>query len=174
MQKLNKPYKGGSGAWLTEALFYDRWLLKRPDERVYEPVFTFYEKRPGLRCAMDDFVELGDPTGYKWAMTYLGDWNHFQRLMNTPWFPAVFAEWNRTLEIKLKSEAMDTIRDIAAGTSSQALAAAKFLAETGWKPKHTKGRPSKAQVDEAAKQMAKIQQEHNTDAERIGLKLVKG
>ena len=168
------PYKGTNGIWLTEALFFDRMTVKPTDQWPVQPLFTFFEKRPDYRCAMDDFVALEDPTGYLWAMKYLGDWNHWLRLMRTPWFPEVVEEWRRTLAIKQQAEALATIRDLSRGSSPQALMAAKYLAEEGWKPKATKGRPSKEMVDKELKQLTKAQQESNADAARIGLKVING
>lgn len=174
MKILTKPpYKGGNNKWLTEAIFYDRMATIYKDRWIYKPLFTFFDRRDGYRCACDDFIALGDPTGYLWALEHLGDYNHFEALMATSWFPAVFREWQRRLNLKLQAEAIQKIREAAQETGPTALAAAKYLAERGWEPKATKGRPTKAQVDEAAKHLARQQQEHESDAERIGLKLVK-
>lgn len=175
MKKLTKPpYKSENGMWYTEGIFHDRMAVKPQDQWPVKPLFTFFEKREGYRCAMDDFVALGDPTGYLWAMEYLGDWNHWLRLMRTPWFPEVLEEWQKQLHVKQQAAALATIRDLSQGTGPQALAAAKYLAEEGWKPKATKGRPSKAQVDIEMKKLTKAQQEVNDDAARIGLKVVSG
>lgn len=175
MKILDKPpYKSDNGMWYTEALFFDRMAVKPQDQWPIQPLFTLFDRRDGYRCACDDFIDLEDPTGYQWAMTYLGDYNHWERLMRTPWFPEVFAEWQRRLAIKQQAQAIATIRAISATSGPQALAAAKYLAEEGWRPKATKGRPSKAQVDIEMKKLTKAQQEVNDDAARIGLKVVSG
>jgi|SRR6478609_834378 len=174
MRTLDKqPYKGASGAWLTEALFFDRMAPKPQDQWPVKPLFTLFDRRDGYRCACDDFIALEDPTGYLWAMTYLGDYNHWERLMRTPWFPEVFEEWRRRLAIKQQSEAIAKIRAISETSGPQALAAAKYLAEQGWLPKATKGRPTKEQVAAELKKETKVQQELLDDADRIGLRLVK-
>lgn len=175
MKLLTKPpYKGQNGVWLTEALFYDRMTVKPDSFWSVKPLFTFFDRRDGYRCACDDFMALRDPTGYMWAMEYLGDYNHWERLMRTPWFPEVFKEWNRRLGIMLQAEALQKIQDVARTEGPQAVAAAKYIAEQGWLPKATKGRPSKAQVEEAVKIEAKAVRELNDDAARIGLKVVNG
>lgn len=166
------PYKGGNNKWLTEALFYDRMSTIYKDRWTYQPIFTFFDRRDGYRCACDDFMELRDPTGYKWAMRYLGDYNHFEALMSTSWFPAVFREWGRRLGIMLQAEALQKIQEVSMGEGPQAMAAAKYIAERGWEPKATKGRPSKAAVEEQVKHDAKLQKEQDDDAERIGLRVV--
>lgn len=168
------PYKGLNGVWLTEALFFDRMNVKPVDQWTFKPLFTFFDRRDGYRCACDDFIALRDPTGYMWAMEYLGDYNHWERLMRTPWFPEVFKEWNRRLGIVLQAEALQKIQEVARTDGPQAIAAAKYIAEQGWLPKATKGRPSKAQVEEAVKHEAKAVKELNDDAARIGLKVING
>lgn len=170
---LTPPYKGGNNKWLTESLFYDRMSTIYKERWTYQPVFTFFDRRDGYRCACDDFIALGDPTGYMWAMEYLGDYNHFEALMATSWFPSVFKEWQRRLNIKLQAEAIQKIQAASLGDSPAALAAAKYIAERGWEPKATKGRPSKAAVEEQVKHDAKLQKEQEDDAARIGLRLVK-
>lgn len=168
------PYKSVNGMWYTEALFVDR-MWNRPQKNwIIKPIFTFFDKKDGYICGQETFIELGDPTGYKWAMTYLGDYNHWLKLMRTPWFPEIVETWREHLATRLRADALEKVRELAASDSSQALAAAKYLAEEGWKPKAAKGRPSKDAINGALKQAVKQAQEHETDAERIGLRIVSG
>ena len=100
------PYKGDSGVWLTEALFYQK-TFDRPKHRlICAPVFDLYDERPGLINCRTTFVNLKDPTGRKWALTYLGDWNHWLRLMKCAWFREAFEIWISELNLQLKSEAI--------------------------------------------------------------------
>ena len=160
--------------WYTEAIFYDRMATKPQSYWVIEPIFTFFDKKKDFICGQETFMELGDPTGYKWATQYLGDYNHWVRLMKTSWFPEVVETWKENLATKLRSEALEKVREIAKGDSSQALPAAKYLAEEGWQPKATKGRPSKEMVDKELKQLTAAAQAHDDDAVRIGLKVING
>lgn len=168
------PYKSDSGMWYTEAIFFDRMATKPQSVWVIKPVFTFFDKKKDFICGQETFMEVADPTGYKWAIQYLGDYNHWVRLMKTSWFPEVVEIWKENLATKLRSEALWKVREIASGDSAQALPAAKYLAEEGWQPKATKGRPSKEMVDKELKQLTQAAQAHDDDAVRIGLKVING
>lgn len=169
------PYKGQNGIWLTEAIFWERWSNKPTNERVTEkPVFSLYDSRPGLINARETFVSLRDPTGRKWALTYLGDWNHWLRLMKCPWFREAVETWLVELNAQLKSEAMSKIYEIMGGENgAQALQAAKYLAGEEYN-KSARGRPSKQELDGAMKQAAKAMSQEDEDLQRIGLKVIPG
>lgn len=169
------PYKSSNNRWLTKALFWDQLQNTHVSDR-YElpPVFTLYGDRPGLINARKTFVELGDPTGYKWAMKYLGDYDHWQALLTRPWFRDALETWVSELNAKLLGEAIDTYREVARTSDSESvrLTAAKYLAEQPWN-KEKKGRPSKADIDAQVKTEARKRTVEDDDLERIGLKLVK-
>lgn len=148
--------------------------LRHKSKWSVDPVFTLYQERSGYICGQQSFIDVGDPTGYLWALKYLGDYTHFLKLMGTSWFPEVFQKWQEALSTKLKAEAVLRIQNIASTPGPQALAAAKFLAEEGWKPKATKGRPSKSMMDQELKKMSKEALQQTEDAERIGLVVLQG
>ena len=163
------PYKNHQNQWYTATLFYEMWVDLLVQNRVYDPVFSLFEDRPGLINARKTFVELGDPTGYKWAIQYLGDYRHWQRLIKTKWFQEAVAAWTAELEVKQQSEAIQKLREVASGETSQAVVAAKYLATAEYK-KAPRGRPSKSEVAAEAKKMA----EEDEDAKRIGLQVING
>lgn len=166
---MTPQYKASNGTWRTGSLFWERAM---PSDT---PVFTLYEKREGYISARDTFVALEDPTGYKWALEYLGDWEHFQKLMKAPWFVDAFNSWNEQLHIKLKSEAISKIKEIGEGSGNNALAAQKYLAEKGWeKAENKRGRPTRAELKGELKRQAAILSDEDVDAERIGLRVVGG
>lgn len=176
MTKLTKPYKASTGNWYTLALFDETCLHQSHPMRNVDPVFSLYSDKPGLINCLKTFVALRDPTGYKWAMEYLGDWKHWERLMQLAWFQEAVATWQHQLQLMLQAEAIQRIQQIAESDSSQSLAANKYIAEEGWKPKtkSTRGRPSKAEVSAEMKRLTKEAQEVEADAERIGLKVING
>lgn len=159
--------------WYTEAIFFDRMSTKPQANWIIEPVFTFFDKKKDYICGQETFMEIGDPTGYAWAVKYLGDYNHWVRLMKTSWFPEVVAIWKENLATKLRSEALWKVRELASGDSSQALAAAKYLAEEGW-VKSGKGRPSAEAINKELKQLTRAAAAEDDDAVRIGLKVIQG
>ena len=174
-KKLSKPpYRAENNIWLTEALFYEKSIEKPEDRRPYEPVFSLYDDRPGLINARTTFVSLRDPTGRKWALTYLGDWNHWLRLMKCPWFREAVEIWITELNQQFKSEAISVAYEIMKGENgAQALAAAKFLSSEEW-DKQTKGRPSKAALEGQLKKAAQALSVEDEDLKRIGLKVING
>lgn len=175
MIKLTRPpYKGANGAWMTEALFYDLTSTKASQKLTYEPLFTLYEDRPGLINCRKTFVGLRDPTGYKWALTYLGDWNHWLRLMRCTWFREAYEVWIAELNTLLQSEAVAKVREIMDGENAgQALAAAKFMATKEY-DKNKRGRPSKEELQGKLKQAAEAMSREDEDLARIGLTVIDG
>lgn len=170
---VGPPYKTGAGLWHTKQLFYEQWNLLVINERVIKPLFTLYKEKPGYISGRKTFVELGDPTGYRWAMKYLGDHEHWLYLQRAAWFREALGIWQAELEIKQQAEAIEVIRDIAlSGDSKSALPAARYLAEQGWK-KARAGRPTKTTIDAELKKAVRERTEEDDDAERINLRLVK-
>jgi hypothetical protein len=174
MAQPTKPFKASTGNWYTSALFDETCLHPSHTMRTIDPVFSLYQDRPGLINCQSTFVALRDPTGYKWAMAYLGDWRHWERLIGIPWFADAVDTWRNQLKLKLQSEALEKIQEIAGGDSSQALAAAKYIAEEGWNPKSNRGRPSKVEVTAEMKRLTQAAQVVSDDAARIGLKVING
>jgi hypothetical protein len=171
--KPKPPFKTENNVWYTQALFWEHVINKPIDQRLFEPVFSLYDDKPGLINCRKTFVELGDPTGYKWAIRYLGDYEHWKRLVKCSWFQEAYDVWMNELKMKLQSEALDTIRDISQGENpAQALVASKYLASFEWEKKG-RGRPSKEEVQGELKHAARVLSEEDKDFERIQLKVVK-
>jgi hypothetical protein len=174
------PYRDPvANIYYTQALFHDFQFYKAHSQQKYDPVFTLHVKRPGYICCRDTFLELRDPTGYTWAMTYLKDFQHFRKLLSCPWFVAALRLWQEELDMILESESTKRIIAIAGSENeAQALAAAKYLNKKEYKEKHTvatgRGRPSKATVDAAVKEEAQKRSVEDDDMERLGLRIVKG
>ena len=171
------PYKSVMGAWHTVSLFHETRsrTAESSREAMPQPVFSLYDDIPGLINAQATFVEMRDPTGFKWAQKYLGDWRHWVRLTDLPWFQKALTAWQTALQMELKAEAIQKIIEVAGGESSQALAAAKYIAEEGWAIKESKrGRPSASEVKGKLKEAMQIASIHDDDAERIGLKVING
>lgn len=175
MRKLTKPpYKSENGLWYTEALFWDTASNKPKDRWPIEPVFSLNDERPGLINCRTTFVALKDPTGRKWALTYLGDWNHWLRLWKCRWFRDAYDGWIAELNLQLKSEAISKAIEIMHGENgAQALAAAKFIATQEY-DRTPRGRPSKAEVEGELKKAAEALTVEDEDLKRIGLQVING
>lgn len=129
----------------------------------YEPLFTLKDyHREGIPSFKRLYVAIGDPTEYNTAMTLLGSWDHWNKLIEAPWLQEALAEAREELCMKLKSEAIERIRKDSKDAFSEAtrLAANKFLATEGFaspeninKAKELRdaapkrGRPTKEEVE---------------------------
>lgn len=109
------------------------------------------------------YLEMGDPTEYEFAITYLLGWKHWQRLCENRALRKHIDEWREELEVKLRCRGIKSMMFAAAGGNYQA---AKFLADRGWDNKGA-GRPSKADVDREVKIQADIRSEFEADALRL-------
>lgn len=109
------------------------------------------------------FVEIADPSEYLFAKSVLGSWGHWEYLKKSPFFKPYYQAMRDEMEAKLMAEGILTIREDA----QQNPVSARWLAEKGWEPKATKGRPSKAEVDRERKQAAQALNELDEDAARI-------
>lgn len=163
------PYRDGQNKWRTESLFWDIWTTRSPEYRVGTPVFSLYRDRPGLINARTTFVEVGDMTGYRWAIKYLGDWEHWEALIKRSWFKKALETWRAELAVKLQSEALDVIQRIAQTEGHRsALPAARYLHELE-KQSRGRGRPTQLAIDTELKREVERRSVEDDDASRIGL-----
>ena len=170
---MSPPYKNASGAFYTKSLFWEQWVRSGESERRCDPVFCLYDDKPGLINCQKTFVEIGDPTGYEWAMKYLASFHHWERLMKIGWFQEAFETWNRELALKMKSEAIKRIQEEVTAGTQQSVSAAKYIAERGWE-KAVRGRPSASELKGELKRAAQALSVEQDDAERIGLTVING
>lgn len=119
------------------------------------------------------FVDTGDITEYDAAIKFFGsweDWETFKR--NWPYFrTTILKKWKEELEIKLRS---DAVREMVR-QSKASHAAARWIAEGGYKPKAGKGRPAKAEVEAEENIRAAVVDNTDDDVARVrnGMKVVK-
>lgn len=169
-------YRNKAGNFILQPLFQERFVAIPTELRMGWPQapYTLMHDREGYICARKTFVEEGDPTGYKWAMKYLNeDYQHWQALMRTTWFPPYVEIWKEELEAKLRAEAITRIREISLEGGPSSLPAARFLATLD-KELRRPGRPSKQEIDKELKRNISALSMEKEDAERIGLKVVGG
>ena len=170
---VNKPpYKDSRGRWRTQSLFTEFYSPQKRKEK-YPPIFTLKEYDetddegnviPSMRQM---FLSYDDPTGYQFAKAVLRSYEHWKRLTSQKWFMSHLDGWLEELEIKLKSEGLKKVKDVAVGESAQAFQASKFLISKGWEV--SKGRPKKAEIERQARIQAGDEAEVEEDLERIRL-----
>lgn len=115
------------------------------------------------------FIELEDPTEYLPAIALIGDWTEWNRIKRD-WkgFRRYLDLWHTELELKVKSRAIQQVKDLAAKENLQA---SKWIAEEGWRKDRSAGRPTKAETRSMAKELAQQAAETKKDKARV-LKLV--
>lgn len=152
-------FKDSMGRYITQGLFLEHKY--DVDMAVYtiDGVDKTYEGKvyPSLKRL---YLELGDPKEYSFANEYLFDWNHWQRMIHNKWVGQHVQDWREELELKLISEGVNVLINLA--TEENSYQAAKWMAERGW-DKSTKGRPSKDQVQGELKKRADQAQEWDDD-----------
>jgi|TARA_R110000822_G_scaffold109542_3_gene239397 hypothetical protein len=160
--KPNK-FKDVNGRWLTQSLFPET----ATDDRFI--LYTLRDESPkGVPSLKHLYLELMDFTEYRFASKYLGGWEHWNRLCNNALIGREIAKWREELEIKLVATGLTQITDIALDVENKGrLAAARFLAEKGFKPKQAAGRPTKQQALGERVQSDAIADRVSSDLERL-------
>jgi len=125
----------------------------------------------GLPSLYRLYMETDDPTEYLFATRYLDGWDHWETLCECTWFKPYISKWRRELEIKHRALALKNIKSLANNPNSKEYHQAnKFLVSSGWQEpteKNRRGRPSKEEVAQAAKEMADERRSLDEDFERI-------
>jgi len=157
-------YKSGT-AWLTKGIFYEELLadkstclytLKDTDHMGYPSLYRLY-------------METNDPTEWKFATTHLGGWKHWEMLCDCTWFKPYVERWRRELELRMKSQALARIMAEAKTSNKESFSANKYLLEKGWEPKDSskRGRPSKDDIKQAAREELQMNNRISEDFDRI-------
>lgn len=160
-------FKSPVGSFYLRGLFFEEtgadkstvlYTLKREDHLGYLSLYRLY-------------MESQDPTEYHFAVSHLYGWDHWEILQECTWFKAHIAQWRRELEAKIRAEALVNIRVLADTEKPTSFQANKYLLDGSWKgtdvSKRGKGRPTKADIQNAAGELARASQEAKDDYERI-------
>jgi len=165
------PYKDKMGRYRTQSLFHEFSYMRKPNDD-FNPLYTLKNiQTSDLPCLKDIYMDSNDPTEYNFAIKAFNSWDQWQKIKNNNALKPYLKGWPEELEIKIRSKAMSSIvNEAVSGKSS--FNAAKFLATGEWKRQHSRGRPSKIEIEKEKKIQAKLAEEFDSDAERIGLQLV--
>ena len=92
------------------------------------------------------FSECGDATGYDFAISVLGSYEHYLALCENKTIGPVIEQCKEVIKSKLDSEAIKEVKRIATEGGTQVeLSAAKYLANRDYELKNSVGRPNKKQ-----------------------------
>lgn len=163
---MNK-FKDTQGGWLTKALF---WEISQ-DEGKSRALFTLKdEDHQGCKSLYKLYMESEDITEYEFANAHLGGWKHWQAVLGCPQVRLQVERWRHELELKLKARALRQIMEKADMGDYQA---SKYMVEKGWEPKEAtsgknkRGRPTKAEILQAASDIAYDDKRIQQDLERL-------
>jgi len=160
LSKRLSKYKDTIGRYRTQSLFYE---TNQSKER---PVFTLKpQDHKGLPSMKRLYLEQNDPTEYSFAIGVLGSLEAWIKLSNASWFSKYIDAWRDELELKLRSEAISKMRNLAEDGNKDAT---KWLAEKGWE-KRAAGRPTKQQISDENRKKERVLSSIDDDAERLGL-----
>lgn len=158
-------YTDSQGRFLTKSLFVET-IMPEQSGRGLIPTYTL-NGHPGFIDIGELYLEMGDPTGYEFAKAAFESWEHFKHLSKLSWFKRHLDMWHDELEVRMRSQAIVSLHNVATTQGNRGITAAKYIAERGWEKK--RGRPSKAEVEREKKQQARIDQEIDEDASRLSV-----
>lgn len=153
----------------TKGLFFELTLPETRSSAIYTLKDWDHEYDGVLYKSLYRlYMEVNDPTEWKFAMAHLDGWEHWEILCNSTWFKPYVARWRRELELRLKSEALARIMRESKTGSKESFQASKYLLEKGWEPKDTKrGRPSKDDIAREARSVVEERERLEADFERL-------
>lgn len=168
---LKSIFRNSSGTRYLNALFYETTGTDKSTV-VYTLKDKAHEGYPSLK---EKYLEADDLTEYRFAVSYLDGWEHWQMLCNCSWFQEYLEKWRAELKEKVRSRALSVIRQIADGGEKDALAANKYLLETLRKPVDARkvGRP-RERTTQAQLNATRLSNEEINTIEADYARLVKG
>lgn len=166
----NSKFRNSNGVRLLRGLF---WELTEGDKSscLYTTKDNDYLGYISLKRV---YLEMADPTEYRFANEYLENYEHWEMLTNCSFFKPYVDQWRKELELKLKSEALLRVMEDARDENSKTkFTANKFILEKGWEPNTgtKRGRPTKNEIKQAAMEQLSERDRLNEDFERLQIRV---
>ena len=158
------PFRNASGARYLKGLFFEE---SRDKSSV---VYTLKDHdHEGFRSLYLLYMECGDLTEYKFAMSHLDGWEHWEMLTSCSWFQPFVERWRRELELSVRSSALANILAVAKDSANPtSYHANKYLLDGQWRPSK-RGRPSRDEIKAELHKATTTAREVEEDAARVGL-----
>lgn len=111
-----------------------------------------------------------DPTEYEFSQAVFGSWSVWEAMCRSPLLKSHIAEWRKEAEVKIRSEAIQSIAEEMRSNGRSSFGAAKLLLERGWLDKEaaSKAKQKLQEVEEEKMNNAALKLLED-DAERLGL-----
>ena len=110
-----------------------------------------------------------DPTEYQFVQNVLGDFKIWESICANPTLSKYVEEWRKEAEIKLRSEAIKEVVEVAKNEGAKGFTAAKWLAEGKWKTGTGAGRPKNREDETENEINSKLSKEVQSDLTRLGI-----
>lgn len=157
-------FKTPQGVFLLKALFFETNGSADKSTVLYTLKDEPHEGYPSLYQA---YMEMEDPTEWRFANEYLASYQHWKALCECKWFLPYLERWRDELDLKLKGRALLEIQACASDPDRKnSYNANRFLVEGGWKDKTSprgRGRPRKEEKEAVKASASRLQE----DLERI-------
>lgn len=160
--------KNSAGKWLTGALFIECVTPSNREHCIYtlKDEDVVVDGKDYISLKQRFLEEADDPTEYTFAKKYLGGWSHWKKLCESQQLQDYIQEWREERDVMLRSKGVQSLVVMAKGDEAS-YQAAKWLAEKGWEAPKGKGRPTKKQVNQEAKELAKARARAKNDLARL-------
>lgn len=164
-----KAHKKPTNNQATLQLFYE-YCWPQNDNVCYTLKNYDHEGYPSLHRL---YMEIADPTEYRFALECFVDFNHWLKVRDASWFKPYLTKWRKELQTKIRSEALVQIKLASQNGGPIGFAASKFLLEKDWADKDhgnsKRGRPSKEEIKQAAFEIAEDKDQIEDDLKRLGI-----
>lgn len=145
--------RGDNGVMRTQSLFLEESYGDQ--SAVTYTLSPFDHEERGLPSIYKLYLDLADPDEFIFANTYFLGMDHWRKICEAPFFAPHLEKMRADLRLKIKSEALVSIKKEAGNPDSKNyFAALKYLSDGGYEEKAKKGRPSKAAVAAETKKQA--------------------
>lgn len=159
-------FRDPQGRLLYSKLFFERTVPETRGKALYTLKDQDHE---GCLSLYQKYLEVSDPTEYRFAAEYFESYEHWVTLTKQDWFQPYLERFRRDLETKIRSHALKAIMIESRAGGKNSFLANKYLLEKGWieKEKNQKGRPSDIDIKNAAKDLAEDQKKAEEDYLRV-------
>lgn len=115
-----------------------------------------------------DYLRIADPTEYRFAIRTFGSWSKWEAVCSEDPIKSRIEQWRKELEVKLRSDALQRIMDVASNEGTRdSLQANRYLLEANYGNKDRVGRPSKVAALAEAKKIVQHQNNIAEDYKRL-------
>ena len=150
-----------SGKPLTQSLFLETTYSDSAIYSLKDDDYIYKEKYyPSIKRL---YLEMEDISEYAFANKYFLGWDHWKRIAANKLFTAHVESWRNELNLKLVARGNKLMMAKASEGNLQAI---KWLADRGWDVNKV-GRPSKQDVENTKKTIAKREIEYTNDFNRL-------